>query len=679
MKSTRLQSLLVSAFLAIAVVAVYMPLTGFDFINVDDAEYVRENTHINGGVSWAAIKWSFENSVTGNWHPLTMLSHMLDCQLYELSAGGHHSTNLLFHLVDTLLLFWLLLAMTRRVSVERTGTSSNFWPCAFVAALFALHPLHVESVSWISERKDVLSAFFFILTVWAYFNYATKANKESNNVLLKHISPLTWYILSIFLFALGLMCKPMLVTVPFVLFLLDYWPLGRLAGSKPETSVQAIETTRPSFFFLSVEKIPFLIVTVIFCYATMLTQKNAGAVVALANFPLNIRLESVVISYAHYLAKTIWPDALIMLYPWQKWTILQIVCSAVLFLGLSALAFLAARRRPYVFVGWCIFAGMLVPVIGFVQVGQTMMADHHTYLPLIGLFIILAWGLAEFATSPMRRTITATVAILAVIAATAMAAVQVRYWKNSETLFNHSLSVADNNSTAHYILGALLDSQGKEDQAFPHFAAAVRYNPINVRARCALGHIFCDQGKFNDAVQEYQAALQIDPASAKANFGFAEVLMKQHQFDNATEHYFLALKSNPKIAEAHYQLAALFSAKQDMLSAISHLQQAIELDPNFVLALNNLGWILATQQTPALRNGSEAMRLASRAVVLTGRSDPSTLDTLAAAYAETGEFKNAVDTAQLAIQNASAAGHTSLANEIGTRLKLYQSQQAYRE
>lgn len=684
MISAKLQRSLVSAALAIAVIAVYAPVTGYDFIKIDDAEYVRENANINGGFSASAIKWAFENSVTGNWHPLTMFSHMLDCQIYGLYAGGHHFTNVLLHVANTLLLFWVLLAMTRPITEKTVSCTENlplradhvpqnFWPCALVAALFGLHPLHVESVAWISERKDVLSAFFFLLTLWAYSNYAKKENSDAPSPLLKTARPGWWYALSLVFFVMGLMAKPMLVALPFVLLLLDYWPLGRL--QKPATGSKSIIT-------LVIEKIPFFLLAGIFSAITYVTQKSAGAIVALNDLPLGARLAGVMVSYAHYVGKLFWPDALAMPYPWHDWPTGWIIASTALFLGLSLFSVLVARRQPFVFVGWWMFVGMLVPVIGLVQVGQTAMADHYAYLPLIGLFIALAWWLARLAASPLRRALvpsgaTLAAAILAVFAI--LAAIQVRYWKNSETLFGHALRINDHNPVAHYILGALCDSQGKPDEARAHFEASIRDNPANPKALCALGHIFCDEGKYDEATSEYMAAVRFAPGSAKAHFGLAEVMMKQHDFNGAMEHYLLALKANPNIAGAHYQLAALFSAKQDMPDAISHLEQAVRLAPDLVLALNNLGWILATETDPKLRNGAEATRLAMRAVLLTGRNNPNTLDTLAAAYAETGQFAEATDTARTAIQNANAAGQTKLAEEIGSRLKLYQSQQAYRE
>ena len=680
MISARLQRVIVSALLAAAVIGVYAPVTGYDFINIDDAEYVRENANINGGVSWAGIKWALATPVAGNWHPVTMLSHMLDAQVCGLYAGGHHLTNVLLHIANTLLLFWILLAMTGRRSAsarDAGGARSNLWPCALVAALFALHPLHVESVAWISERKDVLSAFFLMLTLGAYFNYTIK--RESPKT--RGMGPGGWYVLALFFFTLGLMSKPMLVTVPFALLLFDYWPLGRLGKTKDFPTKKSSVAVPRHFSFLSLilEKAPFLALAAVFSVITFVVQKNAGAVVALEHFPLLARIENAMISYMRYLGKTFWPDSLAMLYPYRGWTTTQIVGATVLFAGLCTLAMWAARRRRYVFVGWFLFAGMLVPVIGLVQVGLQAMADHFTYLPLIGIFILLAWGFAEFAVSPVRRAFAASGAIILVAALSVATAIQVRHWKNSQTLFEHSLRVTGSNSAAHYILGALFDSQGKTDLALFHFTRAIRDNPGNIKARCGLGYILFTQGKFDDAAVQYEAALRFEPDSAKAHFGLAEVLVKQRKPDEAMQHYFAALASNPDIPEAHYQLAALFSGKQDTASAISHLLEAVRLEPDWTLALNNLAWILATQPEAKLRNGNEATRFAMRAVSLTRRSNPNTLDTLAAAYAESGRFTDAVETAQNAIQKANASGHTNLVAEIESHLKIYESQRAYRE
>jgi Flp pilus assembly protein TadD len=685
MTGVTLQRLIVSVMLAVAVLAVYAPAARYDFIALDDAQYVRDNENINHGFTWPGVKWVFENIVAGNWHPVTMLSHMADCQIYGLSPGGQHLTNVLLHTANTVLLFWLLLAMTERrnaagtTALEAAGrkagnskpgtqSPSNLLPCALAAALFGLHPLHVESVAWISERKDVLSGFFALLTLWCYQRSVMNSGSGGK-------ASATWYTLALVMFSLGLMSKSMLVTLPFVMLLLDFWPLQRFVARGAATA--------STFRRLSIEKIPFLVLAVIFCVVTFLVQRKAGAVVALKYFPMPARLANAMVSYAHYLEKTIWPDPLAMLYPWQRWTPGEIAGSTGIVVGFSLLAIWSARRRPYIFVGWFWFVGMLIPVIGIVQVGLQAMADHYAYLPLIGIFIVLAWGLMDSgaAANPQLRLrplpVVAAVVVVALLGVAS--AMQVCYWKNSETLFTHAVRVTGHNTTAHYILGALYDSRGQTDFAAAQFTAAIEDDPGNVKARCGLGYVFCGEGKLGEAAEEYEAALRVAPNLAKAHFGLAEVLMKEHSFDQAMSEYSSALQLDPDIPEAHYQMAGLYSAHGDAASAISQLEEAVRLAPDWPLALNNLAWMRATEQDSKLRDGAEAAQLAKRAVVLTGKSDPSTLDTLAAAYAETGEFSDAASTAKTAIEAATAADETNLIKEIQSRLKLYQAQQPYRE
>jgi tetratricopeptide (TPR) repeat protein len=698
MISVRLQRLAVSVLLVAAVLAVYAPVAHYDFIALDDAQYVRDNEYINHGFSRAGIQWVFENVVSGNWHPVTMLSHMADCQIYGASAGGQHITNVLLHAANMVLLFWLLLAMTERRKPAETAapetagkktSTFNFWPCALTAALFGLHPLHVESVAWISERKDVLSGFFALLTLWCYQRYAANSGPGGK-------ASASFYILALLMFSLGLMSKSMLVTLPFVMLLLDFWPLQRLR--RDENQAKAGKR-------LIIEKIPFFVLAIIFCIITFLVQKHAGAVVTLNSFPFQDRLANAMVSCAHYLEKTFWPASLAMLYPYQHWSSAQIAGSTVLFVGLSIAAIWAAPRMPYIFVGWFWFIGMLVPVIGLVQVGLQAMADHYMYLPSIGVFMAFAWGLADLAAArasgcqkekevrlqktrqsvaPPKTAHPATAAIPAVtcvvVACLGVAsAIQVRYWRNSETLFSHAVRVTGHNTVAHYILGALYDSQGSTDMAATEFTEAVADDPGNVKALCGLGYILCEEGKLDEAAKEYESALQVAPDLAKAHFGLAEVLMKEHNFGQAMSEYSSALQSDPDIPEAHYQLAGLYSAKRDSVSAISQLEEAVRLAPDWPLALNNLAWMRATEQDSKLRNGVEAAQLAMRAVTLTRKSDPSTLDTLAAAYAETGQFTDAATTAEIAVQIANAADETNLAKQIQSRLKLYQSNQSYRE
>lgn len=705
MISPRLQRFIVSALLAVAVIAVYEPVTGYDFIALDDAGYVQKNPHVNHGFSWANIKWTFEHSVGGNWHPVTMLSHMTDCQIYGLYPGGPHFTNVLLHLANTLILFWLLLAITRRSEVgnqrseikklkphPHTPTfalqtrTSNLWPCALVAALFGLHPLHVESVAWISERKDVLSAFFFLLTLWAYFNYVTKRKNRNTRVPAAAQSQTTahmvgwrapfrkiqnmeigpWYAITLAFFTLGLMSKPMVVTLPFVLLLLDYWPFERISNLKKLVP-------------LLLEKIPFFALAAIFSVVTFFVQKSYGAVVQLEYFPLKARLANAVVCYTDYLGKMFWPHPLAMLYPYRHWTTAQIELSTILFVGLCLVAIWTGRSRRYIFVGWFWFVGMLVPVIGLVQVGIQVTADRYTYLPSIGLFIVLAWWLTELATSRFRCVLFLSGATLAVAFLSILTVRQVHYWKNSETLFEHAVRVTGYNTTAHYILGAIFEERDETRKALSEFKLSLRDNPDNLKAHAGLGYIYCCQGKLDEAAQEYQDALRIEPDSAKAHFGLAEVLGKQDKDDEAIRQYDLALKSDPNLPDAHYQLAKVYYRKHDDTSTIAQLRQTVQLAPHWFLVLNNLAWMLATESDSKLRNGPQATQFAIRAVVAAGRNNPNALDTLAAAYAETGRFKDAAETAKRAVEIAGTIGQTNLAEEIQSRLKLYQLHRAYRE
>jgi tetratricopeptide (TPR) repeat protein len=685
MISARFQRLIVSVLLAAAVLAVYAPVVKYDFIALDDGQYVKDNENIYHGFSWSGIGWTFDHVVSGNWHPMTMLSHMADCQVYGLSPGGQHFTNVLLHIANTVLLFWLLLAMIEAPKSEASlngterkkqspksetpSSTAGLWPCALTAALFGLHPLHVESVAWISERKDVLSGFFGLLTLLCYVNYV-------KSIRLRAAGYKVCYVLGLLAFTLGLMSKSMLVTLPFVMLLLDFWPLQRFS--------------RTGYQRLIIEKIPYLLLATLFCIITFVVQKSAGAVVAVKYFPIQARLGNAMVSYAHYLEKTFWPDSLAMLYPYQHWTAGETIGSTALFIGPSLLAIWAARRTPYIFVGWFWFVGMLVPVIGIVQVGLQAMADHYTYLPLIGIFIVLAWGLADLGSGAMAgtargkpqligRPLLASGTLLIVALLSVASAFQVRYWQNSETLFTHAVRVTGHNTVAHYILGALADSQGRTEDAATQFNEAIEDDPGNVKARCGLAYILCNEGKLDEAAQQYAAALEVSPDFAKAHFGLADVLVKQHDFDRAMTEYNYALDVDPNIPEAHYQLAGLLSAKGDAASAILQLEDAVRLAPDWPLALNNLAWMRATEPDSKLRDGAEAARLALHAVTLTGKNDPSTLDTLAAAYAESGQFSDAAATAKTAIETASAADETNLATEIQSRLKLYQAQQPYRE
>ena len=423
-----------------------------------------------------------------------------------------------------------------------------------------------------------------MLTLWAYARFAGKS-------AIHNLQSKLFYVLALLFFSLGLMSKPMLVTVPFVLLLLDFWPLCRIPDAKFKMQ---------NFMPLLLEKIPFFVLAAVFSVITYFIQKNYGAVVEFKYFPLKERLANVMISYAgyswaKYFGRTRWPCFIRI----EIGRLPRLRFRTVLFIGLCLLAIAVARQRRYVdyFVGWFWFVGMLVPVMPAESLCRSAFRsppDRYTYLPSIGIFIVLAWGLAEFAVLPARRTLVNASAILAVIVIVPVTIIQVHYWKNSETLFGHAVDVTGSNTEAHYILGALYESEGRTSEALPQFEQSVRDNPDNVKALGGLGYIYCCQGRFDEAAGVYQAAVRIEPDSAKAQFGLAEVYRKQHRNDEAMDQYFLALKLDPDLAEAHYQLAALYSAKHDDADAIFHLQETVRLAPDWFLALNNLAWILAT-------------------------------------------------------------------------------------
>jgi tetratricopeptide (TPR) repeat protein len=660
--------IIIAALLVLAIVGVYAQTTKFDFVSVDDFEYVRDNYAINGGFSWEGVKWAFTHNVAGNWHPITMLAHMLDCQVYGLVPGGHHYSALLLHISNTLLLFFLLLRMTRKLA-------NNLWPSAFVATLFALHPLHVESVAWISERKDVLSGFFFMLTLWAYVRYVEgctqrePANRNVNSIpklWRVGFAALKWYAVALVCFAFGLMSKPMLVTVPCVLVLLDYWPLQRIN-----------KFSLREFGLSILEKVPFFALTGLFSVITVHAQKSAKAVVSFQDWPLKSRLAAAVVAYAQYIEKTFVPRSLGVLYPHRVLSESQITGSAILLILISIAAFAFARSRRYLFVGWFLFIGVMFPVCGLFQVGEQAFADRFTYLPHIGFFIAISWLLCEAAAVRSKLPVITAVLAAACIPVTYL---QVQHWANSEALFENSVHVASDNATAHHYLAVILDDQGKTNEAMVHFSRAVECNPNNVTARCGYAYALLSQNKFADAAQQYESALAVEPDNVKAHYGLADSLLKLNRLGDALNHYIEALKLQPDIAGAHYQLGtAMLSGKQNPAVAIQYLRNAVHFAPEWTDALNTLAWAEATHADGKVRDGNEAVKLATRAVSITRGNDPGLLDTLAASYAETGKFDNAIYAEQRAIRTAQASRQTNSIAEFQSHLKSFQAQKPWRE
>ncbi len=480
MTSGRLRDALVIASLVSAVLLIYGQTGGDDFISYDDPGYVTNNPSIRGGVTWESARWAFTSTYFYNWHPLTWLSYIVDYQLYGLSPRGYHLTNVLLHAANTLFLFLILRSMT-----------GDVWPSVVVAALFGVHPLHVESVAWVSERKDVLSTLFWLLATGAYARYAATRSRM-------------WYAAALGLFALGLTAKPMLVTLPFVLLLLDWWPLRRV-------ELQFDGATRKRAAGLVVEKAPFLLLSAISIAITVYAQSAGGAVAALEHFPLSARVGNALVSYVAYLEKTVWPVGLSVRYPHPgvALPLWKVLTAVFILLVVTAAAIRWWRSRPYVVVGWFWYLGTLVPVIGLVQVGDQAMADRYTYVPLIGVFVIVAWGARDLAARRWRVRVAAPwLAAAAVIVLSIAAWSQAGYWRDSVTLYEHAASVVDGDPLLHYTLANELRERGRLGEAARHYEDALRFDPNYVAAHTNLGPILAQQGRFDDAITHYVAALR---------------------------------------------------------------------------------------------------------------------------------------------------------------------------
>jgi tetratricopeptide (TPR) repeat protein len=601
------RSLLICLLLIAATAAVYGQVIRFDFVSWDDPIYVTENVHVRRGLTTDGLVWAFTTAHGGNWHPLTGLSHMLDCQLYGVNPVGHHLTNIVLHILNALLLFGVLRVMTRAV-----------FPSAFVAALFALHPLHVESVAWVSERKDVLSTLLGLLSMWAYVAYARRAG-------------LGRYLLTALFLALGLMAKPMLVTLPLVFLLLDYWPLDRLRVG-PEVGADDREATesstaprlaypRRSIGHLLLEKIPLAALSAISSAVTFTVQRSQGSMQPADVVPIQLRVANALVSYVWYIGKTIWPSSLSVLYPhpnlaggtpWAAW---QVAGAAVLLLVISVLMIRVTRRR-YAIVGWLWYLGTLVPVIGLVQVGYQAAADRYTYVPLIGLFIIAAWGGADLVASwqrrhPLVRPAMALAAAVVVAAAMACTWSQARYWRDAVTLYEHALEVAPRHPLMHNNLGFVLRSQGKLDRAIRHYRQALEVDPNFALAHNNLGNALHSQGKLDEAIRHYRRALQADPDLALAHNNMGYALQSRGKLDEAIRHYRRALQADPDLALAHNNLGFALRSQGMLDEAIRHYRRALQADPDFALAHNNLGFVLQSQGMldEAIRHYRHALRV----------------------------------------------------------------------
>lgn len=508
--------LFICLLLAGAALLAYFQVKDHDFITFDDNMYVYENPMVRAGLTWPGVKWAFTAMHSSNWHPLTWLSHMLDCQICGMWPGGHHLTNVVFHLANTLLLFLFWARVT-----------GALWPSALVAALFALHPVHVESVAWVSERKDVLSTFFWLATLWAYASYVSAPGVKR-------------YVLIMLWFALGLMAKPMLVTLPLVLLLLDYWPLGRMqAGGALATGLAGQSESGPGqlklvYWPLIKEKLPLFALAALSGLITVVAQKGSGSLMPLAIRPLEARIANALLAYLKYLVKLVWPYPIAFFYPLTPIPWWQAVWAGLALVLLSAGLLYGARRHPYLGVGWLWYLITLVPVIGLVQVGGQAMADRYTYVPFIGLFIIVAWGIAEATAGWQHRkailSASAAAVLLTCLASTWM---QAGYWRNSESLYFETIRVTGDNYMAYHHLGMAYTNQGKLDRAIAMYKKSIVVNPYYSHAYNNLGIVYARQGKFNEAVDNLKFAIRLKPNNASFYHNLALAYSQQGKKEEA--------------------------------------------------------------------------------------------------------------------------------------------------
>jgi Flp pilus assembly protein TadD len=699
-----------SVLLVIASILAYRPVSHNGFTSYDDPDYVTENGYVKMGLTLEGFKWAFTNTQqSANWHPLTWLSHMLDAQLFgAMNAPAQHWMSVGIHIAAAIVLFLSLCRMT-----ETPGCS------LFVAALFAVHPLRVESVVWASERKDVLSALFWMLTLLAYWHYANRKSVGR-------------YVLVVLALVLGLLAKPMLVTLPIILLLLDFWPLDRWRNEKPHK--------------LIIEKLPLLGISVAAAIVTIVAQHSGQAVGDLSFYPLGLRIQNAILSYAMYLLKTIWPMHLSPFYPHPgMWTnpvipAWQTITSAVVLVLITLVVTLRARRAPYLLAGWLWYGVTLVPVIGLVQVGKQAMADRYTYIPSIGLYIMIAWGfyhlvgrLAPRGTSPVERPdgmpardqrphgaspvagwILVACAAIVVVLCVIRTHQQARYWKDDLTLWSRALQIDSQNFLALDMIGNYYLKQGDTDRAMAQYDAAQQARPNAVEHQHDMaGNVYAAKGDTDRALAEYERALKLQPNMPETHNNLGQIYSRRGDSERAIREFRAAIQYGPMLPQPYHNLALELARRGDLQQAMQYWHRALELKPDYAAAHEGLGhalrfigdtkgaaehyraaiklgsrkleimsalaWILATDPRDDVAAPAEALQLAEQCNRESHEEDGLTLDTLAAAQARNGKFAEAIATAQRAEKQARAAGREQLANGIQSRIMLYQKNQPYIE
>jgi protein O-mannosyl-transferase len=734
--------------LAALTLLLFSPTLGYDFVNFDDGAYVVRNEHVNSGLTWDNLVWAFTESHVGNWHPLTWVSHMLDCELFGLNPAGHHLTNLVVHAGAAVMAF---LALHRL-----TGFLVRSW---VVALLFAVHPLRVESVAWVSERKDVLSGLFFFAALWAYAGYVQRPGRGR-------------YWLALGLFAGGLMSKSMLVTLPCLLLLLDFWPLQRWKNAASPWS---------GAWRLAREKIPFFLLSALASGFAVVTQELGGAMVSVQAVPLSFRAGNALVSCTTYLRRLVWPDDLAVFYPLWEHPTWKIGLAAGLLAGVSLAAVHYIRRAPWFFTGWFWYLGMLVPVIGLVQVGRQSMADRYTYLPSVGVTLLVVWAVAGyFGGRANGMVVLRSSAFIAAVSSMLATLTLLPAWRDSLSLFTHASVVVPGNYLAHLNTGHALDQLGRPDEAAAHYLRCVEIDPDQEEAQFNLGAwlmgrneyerakvhldmalklkpekrqtygllgstcirlgrmqeaiqyyrraigldpdywqayhdlglVLMMTGNTTEAIANYQMALQKRPGSVETLAGLGFALVRAGRLDEAEasfrdaarrrpdhaqdyrglalcqaarnqpgeaeKHFVQSLSLNPRDPVVHRELGALLLDHGQHARSLQHFRATVELAPQSAPGWERAAWVLATSPDTSLRDGAQAVRLAEHAVQLTGAGLAEPLDTLAAAYAESGRFPEAVATAERALELALAQNRTELAGQLRDRLKEYRNGRPWR-
>lgn len=596
----RNQTAIVILMLTISVLAVYWQVIGHEFVSYDDNVYIYENAVVQSGFNWNSIVWAFTTGTQANWHPLTWLSIMVDYELFGLNAGMHHFMSALIHAINTILVFIVFRKLT-----------GAFWPSAFVAAFFGLHPLHVESVAWASERKDVLSTAFWMLTTLAYLRYVKQPEMKR-------------YLPVLGLFTLGLLAKPMLVTLPFVFLLLDFWPfkrfeIGAKTPGEPELSGAGLvsiddQKRGNTLVKLIIEKVPLLVLSVISSVVTFMAQRSGGAVFPLEKMPVLIRMENAFVSYVSYIWKMIWPFDLAFFYPHPAFilSISTIIFSIVLIVSLTFVFLWFGRKRHYLAVGWLWYLGTLVPVIGIVQVGIQGLADRYTYIPLIGLSIILSWGAQDLAARwRYKAVILASTGGALILFFIALTWFQVATWSDNVTLFSHAVAVTDRNYVALTNLALAKEKLGKTDEAISHYREALRYAPAIAVIHNYLGIALAKNKDTLEAASHYAEAIRLKPEYREAHFNLGIVLDQQGKTEEAISHFEEALRLNPNDAEVHNNLGATLGKQGKIDEAIEHFEESVRIRPAYPSALYNLGFALLRQgkYDEAILRLSEVVRL----------------------------------------------------------------------